>query len=155
VFVRSCGVEHFLLGEGFAVNEGLGFSPSACSPSTQAAAVSGARFAVSAVNGVPSANIRCSKRGPHADLLQMKVHGLGIGARQDERRTFVAGRADGTEEIGRRIALIFRLTRPRTAFRPLIDEAVLLADAGSSYMRVRSSTALLHALLRAWSAETT
>jgi len=64
-----------------------------------------------------------------ADLVEMELHGVGVGQRQSERRAFCVSRTDGAEEVGAFIALVGRLTRPRTAAGPLPDETVLLADA--------------------------
>ncbi len=64
-----------------------------------------------------------------ADLVEMKLHGVGVGQRQSECCACSPRRTDGAEEIGAFIALVSRLTRPRSAPGPLSDEAVLLADA--------------------------
>jgi hypothetical protein len=64
-----------------------------------------------------------------ADLVEMELHGVGVGQRQSERCAFCVSRTDGAEEVGAFIALVGRLTRPRTAAGPLPDETVLLADA--------------------------
>ena len=64
-----------------------------------------------------------------ADLLEMELHGFGVGVRQGERRAFALGRADRAEEIGALVALVGRLARPRPASRPLPHQPVLLADA--------------------------
>lgn len=60
----------------------------------------------------------------------MKLHGLCVGIVQCERRAGSAGRADRAEEPGALVALVGRLTRPRSASCPLADDAVLLADPG-------------------------
>jgi len=64
-----------------------------------------------------------------ADLVEMELHGVGVGQRQGERGAFCVSWADGAEEIGAFVALVGWLARPRTASGPLSDEAVLLADA--------------------------
>lgn len=65
-----------------------------------------------------------------ADLVEVKLHGFGVGMRQGERCTFAACRADGSEQIGVLVTLVGRLSRTRAAFCPLPNQAVLLADAG-------------------------
>ena len=64
------------------------------------------------------------------DLVEVELHRFGVGEGQRERRALAARRADRAEEIGVLVALIGGLARPRSAPRPLPDEAVLLADAG-------------------------
>ena len=64
------------------------------------------------------------------DLVEVQLHGLGVGEGQGQRRTDAARRADGAEQVGALVALVGGLGRPRAAPRPLPDEAVLLADAG-------------------------
>jgi hypothetical protein len=39
------------------------------------------------------------------DLVEMELHGVGVGARQRERSAFGVSRADSAEEIGAFIAL--------------------------------------------------
>lgn len=63
------------------------------------------------------------------DFLQMHLHGFGIGARQNQSGAFVAGRADGAEEVGPSGALVMRLAWPRTPLGPLVDETIFLPDA--------------------------
>jgi hypothetical protein len=65
-----------------------------------------------------------------ADLVEVKLHGLGVGMRKGKGSALAARRADGAEQIGVLVALVGRLARPRAAFCPLPDQAVLLADAG-------------------------
>lgn len=62
------------------------------------------------------------------DLVEMGLHGPGIGERHDESCPDTASRADRSEEIGALVALIGRLARSGSASRPLPDQAVLLAD---------------------------
>jgi hypothetical protein len=64
------------------------------------------------------------------DFFEMELHGLGVGERQRERRPDASGGTNSAEEIGAFVALIGRLTRPRSAPGPLTHEAVFLADAG-------------------------
>ncbi len=40
------------------------------------------------------------------DFLQVKVHGVGVTAGQDEARANASGRTDGAEDIGRTGTLI-------------------------------------------------
>ncbi len=65
-----------------------------------------------------------------ADLVEVKLHGFGVGERQRECGSRAARRADGAEEVGALIALIGRLPGPSSASGPLPDDTVLLADAG-------------------------
>lgn len=65
-----------------------------------------------------------------ADLVEMKLHGLGIGEGQRQPSSGAACRADGAEQIGAFVALVCRLTGPRAAPGPLPHDTVLLADAG-------------------------
>src|SRR6516164_8185958 len=60
----------------------------------------------------------------------MELHGLGVGAGQGERRADAAGWANRSEQISVFVALICGLAGPRSAFGPLPDLAILLADAG-------------------------
>ena len=63
------------------------------------------------------------------DFVEVKLHRLGVGMGQGERRAEAPRRADGAEQIGVVIALISRLVGPRSASRPLPDLAIRLADA--------------------------
>ena len=63
------------------------------------------------------------------DFLEVGLHGLGNGARQDERRANAASQPDGAEQIGALVALVGGLARPCAGSRPLAHQAVLLADA--------------------------
>ncbi len=65
-----------------------------------------------------------------ADLVEMKLHCLGVGEGQRQRRTDATRRADGAEQIGALVALVGWLTRPRSALCPLPDNTVLLPDPG-------------------------
>ena len=62
-------------------------------------------------------------------LVEVELHGFGIGLRQ-RKRGGAARRTDGAEQIGIFVALVGRLSRSRTAPGPLPDDAVLLADPG-------------------------
>jgi hypothetical protein len=64
------------------------------------------------------------------DLIEMKLHRLGVGARQRQRRADAAGGTNGAEQIGALVTLVCRPARTRSPSRPLPHQAVLLADAG-------------------------
>ena len=64
------------------------------------------------------------------DLVEVKLHGVGVGVGQRQGGPRAAGRADRAEQIGAFVALIGWLPGPRSALGPLPHEAVLLADAG-------------------------
>ena len=63
------------------------------------------------------------------DLFEMKVHGFGIGERQHQGRTGIAGRADGAEQVGGFVTLICGLAWPGALSGPDAGSAILLADA--------------------------
>ena len=63
-----------------------------------------------------------------ADLVEMQLHCFGVGRWQHERCTFAMGRTDGAEQVGVLVALVGRLTGPRTLLRPQAGAAVLLPD---------------------------
>jgi hypothetical protein len=65
-----------------------------------------------------------------ADFIEMKLHGLGIGKRQRQRRPGSPRRADGAEQVGALVALVGGLAGARPPPGPLPHNAVLLADAG-------------------------
>ena len=65
-----------------------------------------------------------------ADLVDVQLHGFGVGMRQHEGCRFATRRTDGTEEIGVLVALVGRLSWSRATLCPLPDDAVLLAYAG-------------------------
>jgi hypothetical protein len=64
------------------------------------------------------------------DFAEVKLHHVGVGVGQRERRANPTSGADGAEQIGVVVALVGRLARSRSALGPLAHEAVLLADAG-------------------------
>jgi hypothetical protein len=59
----------------------------------------------------------------------MLLHGPTIGVRKDRRGSNVASRADGTEDIGIRVALISGLAWTAATLGPLIDKTVVLSNA--------------------------
>jgi len=63
-----------------------------------------------------------------ADLLEMLLHGLGVGVGHHQGRALIASWADRTEDIGVLVALIGGLAWTRTFCSPLVDLAVLLAN---------------------------
>lgn len=64
------------------------------------------------------------------DLVEMQLHGMGVGPWQHESCAGASSRADGTEHIGILVALVCRLTWPGSLSGPLAHLAVLLADTG-------------------------
>jgi hypothetical protein len=64
------------------------------------------------------------------DLVEMELHGIGVGKGQRESGACAPGQADRAEQVGALVALVGRLTRSPYAPRPLAHEAILLADAG-------------------------
>ena len=63
-----------------------------------------------------------------SDLVEMTLHGIGVGEGKRECCGHAASRADGAEQVGALVAPVGGLDRSRTAARPLPDEAVLLTD---------------------------
>lgn len=63
------------------------------------------------------------------DLIDVELHGEGIGIGQRQAGTFTLCRADGAEQIDVLIALICRLPWPGPTLCPEPDNPVLLADA--------------------------
>ena len=66
--------------------------------------------------GVPAGTVEqqygVSALGNRAgDLVEVRLHGLGDGARQSERCADAAGRTDGAEQVGALVALVGRLAR--------------------------------------------
>jgi hypothetical protein len=62
-------------------------------------------------------------------LVEVTLHGVGVGEWKRKRRAHAACRADGAEQVGALVALVGRLDRPGAAPRPLSEKAVLLAYA--------------------------
>ena len=56
------------------------------------------------------------------------LHRLGVGGGHRQGGADIAGGTDRAEQIGALVALIGRLARAGFLARPLVDEAVLLAD---------------------------
>src|SRR6516164_8252126 len=67
-------------------------------------------------------------RDTATDVVEVKLHGTGVGARKHKRGAGVARGADRAEHISVGIALILGLARPRPLLGPLIDQTVLLPD---------------------------
>ncbi len=65
-----------------------------------------------------------------ADFYEMALHGMGVGEWHHQSGTGSLGRADGAEDVGILVAKILDLTGSRAFPRPLVDEAVLLANPG-------------------------
>ena len=65
-----------------------------------------------------------------ADLLEMQVHRVGIGIRQDQGRADIAARTDSAEYIGPLTALVARRGRTAAALGPDAGQRALLANAG-------------------------
>lgn len=65
-----------------------------------------------------------------ADLVKVKLHGMGIGEWQGECRARAAGRANGAEQVGRLVALIGRQPWAGAFSGPNPRASVLLADTG-------------------------
>ncbi len=64
------------------------------------------------------------------DLIEVHLHGFGVGEWHHQCRTFSSRRADGSEEIGILIALISRQTGPRAGLCPKPGTSILLAKPG-------------------------
>jgi hypothetical protein len=89
-----------------------------------------------------------------ADLVDMELHGLGVGKGQRESSADAARRADCAEQVGALVALVGRLPRSCSATCPLPHDPVLLADAGfilepQLHLRARRQVAKMR-LQRAW-----
>ena len=65
-----------------------------------------------------------------ANLIEMKLHGFGVGIGQCERCAGTARRADCAEQEGILVALVGGSSGTGSASGPLPDLAVLLAYAG-------------------------
>lgn len=64
------------------------------------------------------------------DLVEVHLHRLCVGFRQDECRTFAEHRTYCAEDIGALVALVGRQARPRAFLGPNPGVTVLLANAG-------------------------
>ena len=62
------------------------------------------------------------------DFVEVKLHHVGVGVGQRQRRSDAPGWTDRAEQIGVVVTLVGRLPWPRSASGPLPDKAVLLAD---------------------------
>ena len=65
-----------------------------------------------------------------ADLLEMQVHRLGVGIRQDQGRADIPKRTDGAKYVGPFASLIARPGWTAAALGPNASQCALLADAG-------------------------
>jgi len=71
----------------------------------------------------------CAAPDIAADLVEMMLHGLGVGMRHHQGRAGASRRTDGAEQIGALIALIGGQAGARTLPCPDPRSSVLLADA--------------------------
>ena len=71
-------------------------------------------------------HVRAGRDGA-SDLVEMHLHGFGIGARHDDGGTRAAFRADGAKQISRGGAQILDRHRPAVTPRPAPRARVLLA----------------------------
>src|SRR3981189_1673535 len=76
-----------------------------------------------------SSMIRAWAPGATAKLINMPLHGFGVGMRHDDCDPGIAARTDCAEQIGVFVTLILGLARSRALFGPLVDQTVLLPDA--------------------------
>src|SRR5277367_2335179 len=65
-----------------------------------------------------------------ADLSQVQVHHLCVGAGRDDRGPDTTGRADGAKYVGRIMTIVAHHQRARAALGPDISMASLLANPG-------------------------
>ena len=65
-----------------------------------------------------------------ADLVEMHLHGAGVGFGQHEAGAFSEPGADGAERISVLVALVGRQARPRAGPGPDPGAGVLLAEPG-------------------------
>lgn len=64
-----------------------------------------------------------------ADLIEMELHGVGVGPWHHDGCASALCGADSPEQIGVLVALVGRLDRSCSLACPLTDQGVLLADA--------------------------
>ena len=94
----------------------------------------------------------CAGRHGTADLYEVFAHGRRVGIRHDDGGAGVTAWADGAEQIGVFITLIFWLARTRALLGPLVDERVLLPDPHfilEPHLDRRSQCKLAHGLQHA------
>jgi len=60
----------------------------------------------------------------------MQAHRGGVAAWQHQADCLALRRADGTEDVGRRVALVGRRRRPAATPRPAAGDLVLLSNPG-------------------------
>lgn len=65
-----------------------------------------------------------------ADLVEVQLHGVGVGLGQHEGGARAAQGTDGAEEIGVLVALVGGQARAASLLHPQPDAAVLLAEPG-------------------------
>ncbi len=65
-----------------------------------------------------------------ADLVEMHLHGVGVGPGQHERRALAPPGTYRAEQIGVVVALVGWQARPRAGLGPQPGSAVLLAEPG-------------------------
>jgi hypothetical protein len=70
----------------------------------------------------------CAGRDGAGDLVEMHLHGFGIGARHDDGGAGTPFRADGAEQIGRGSAQVLDRHRPAATPRPAPRVKVLLTE---------------------------
>ena len=83
---------------------------------------------------VPSGAVQCEhgerpRAHLRADFLQMQVHRVDIGTRENEPGANAAVRTDRAEQVGRLVALIAWRCGSAAALCPDAGQAALLADA--------------------------
>ena len=72
----------------------------------------------------------CAGTHQSAGLLQMEVHGVGVGVWQHQTRSDTARRADRPENVRPMVALVSRRRRTASALCPDVGQTALLTDPG-------------------------
>ena len=70
----------------------------------------------------------CPWRHPRADFLQVQVHRVGIGGRQDQSGSGIAAGTDRTENISPFVTLVAWRRRAAAPLGPKVSQAALLTD---------------------------
>src|SRR5258708_2289127 len=83
--------------------------------------------------GVPGRLVENDQRvragcNSQADLVDMLLHGFGVGMRHDDCYSNIAARTDCAEKISIFVTLVLWLARSRALFGPLVDQTVLLSN---------------------------